>query len=365
MSSSTISSDGSRPLRARRYACLFAAAAGVLFLCVVGANVIIDPQGVFGTGILEAPLNPNTRYLSFAEYEAAPSKYDGVLFASSRGNGLPLDELSQRMHGTSFANFSVSLGLLTDHLPFLEYILRDKAARKERLRAVFLLLDVDGFGDRPMTNRSIQMQLPPAVTGDRPIRFWWQYLTAFQPKAWENELSRAWRSRTAAGSAFDLLGQLMPAARADGLGSPQRQRPPQMQLAQLQVPDAPTAGATVPVGTPGRITTRPDYARQRRLLGQFVRLCRENNVELVVATAPLSPSEYGKHRPEDLAEVIDDLSRIVPVWDFSTSPWPAAHIEFWVDLTHFTHDLGRIMLDRMFGDTAASAPPDFGRLHRS
>lgn len=352
-------------MRAQRYACLFAAVAGALFLCVVAANLIIDPQGVFGTGLLEAPLNPNTRYLSFVEYEAASSKYDGVLFASSRGNGMPLDELSKRMHGASFANFSVSLGLLTDHLPFLEYILRQKAERKEHLRAVFLLVDVDGFGERPATNRSIQMQLPPEVTGDRPIRFWWQYLTAFQPKAWESELSRAWRSRAAtAGSPFDLMAGLIPAAHAENL-SPAAARRGSMELAQLQVRDAPVPAAVMPVGTPGRITIRPDYARQLKLLGEFVRLCRENDVELVVATAPLSRSEYGKYRPEHLAEVIADLSRIVPVWDFSTSSWPSGQPEFWVDLTHFTHELGRIMLARMFGDTASSAPPDFGRLNPS
>ena len=77
------------------------------------------------------------------------------------------------MDGARFANFGVAGGMVPDNLPALEYILRDKAGRGQRVKAVFLLLDIDPFRNPPTTNASIRLLLPPALSGDNPIRFWW------------------------------------------------------------------------------------------------------------------------------------------------------------------------------------------------
>ena len=52
----------------------------------------------------------------------------------------------------SVASFAVPAGAMSDHLPFLQHVLRDKAAHGERIRNVLLLLDPDFFGTRPWTN---------------------------------------------------------------------------------------------------------------------------------------------------------------------------------------------------------------------
>ena len=43
--------------------------------------------------------------------------------------------------------------MITDHLPALEYVLRDKAARGEKIKAALLLIDVDSFGKLPRYQR--------------------------------------------------------------------------------------------------------------------------------------------------------------------------------------------------------------------
>src|SRR5262245_14092532 len=155
----------------RTYALVLSAAGALLFLAVIAANVIIDPQGVFGTGLLPRSANANTRYLSVAEYQSAPDRYDGIVFGSSRA-AFPLGELSRHMNGARFLTFAVSLGTLTDHLPMLEFVVRDKTRRSERLRAAFLLLDADGmldeqrFGAHPVTGRLIYRLMPPALSGE-------------------------------------------------------------------------------------------------------------------------------------------------------------------------------------------------------
>jgi len=44
---------------------------------------------------------------------------------------------------THLLSQAVSYGMLIDHLPIFEYILRTKAARGQRIKAVLLLIDLD------------------------------------------------------------------------------------------------------------------------------------------------------------------------------------------------------------------------------
>src|SRR5262249_28006290 len=149
-------------MQMRTYALSLTAIALGLFVAVVGANLVIDPQRVFGTGLLPPSRNGNDRYERLLEYQAAPQTYDGLLFGSSRAGVMKLDTLSQEMDGARFARFSVNGGMIVDHIAALRYVLRDKATRGERLRAVFLLLDTDSMGQRPFANQSNQYLMPPA-----------------------------------------------------------------------------------------------------------------------------------------------------------------------------------------------------------
>ncbi|HEV3394718.1 MAG TPA: hypothetical protein VG100_01170 [Xanthobacteraceae bacterium] len=339
-------------MRARNYALAFVASAAGLFIAVVAVNLAIDTQGMFGTGLLGQPLNPNTRYQRFVDYQSASDRYDGLLFGSSRALDLPLEEL-QRMKGASFANFAVQFGLITDDLPILEYVLREKTTKRQRLQAVFVLLDVDSFGAEPKTNRFLQTMLAPAVTGEQPLRFWWRYLTAIQVGTWRKEIVRAWkRQRSEEGRNASAAVAPGPAAQEGTLvagAAPAVVREPQ-----------PEPWGLAPLSQ--RITGRPDYARQLRVLRDLSRLCQGNGVQLFVAASPLSNEEAAKYNPAELARVVDDVSRIVPVWDFTNSQWLAQHPELWSDSRHFKEEVGRLILARMFGDAAVAVPADFGRL---
>jgi hypothetical protein len=250
------------------------------------------------------------------------------------------------MGGATFANFAVQFGLITDDLPVLEYVLGEKAAKQERLRAVFLLLDADTLGDQPKTNRFLQTMLAPPLTGEQPLRFWWRYLTAIQVGTWRSEIMRAWKK---APPREDLNA----AAAAGGANAP---------VAPATRPIVREAESLGVASRMDRITARPDYARQLRLLQEFVALCKSNDVRLIVAISPLSREEAAKYDPAELMKAVDDVSRIVPVWDFTNSQWLAEHPELWSDSRHFGSEVGRLMLARIFGDAAVTVPGDFGRL---
>lgn len=312
-------------LTSKRYALTLIAVCFSAFAVVVAANVLIDPQRMFGTNLFPIKLNANDRYRHYLEYRAAEPRIEGLLFASSRGNGIPVDVLSARTGDIAFANFTVASGMITDHLPMLERAIGDKAARGERLKQVFLMVDPDLFGERPSTNRNPQTQLHPDLTGEDPVRFWIRYLTAIQFRAWRDDVRRNLSAQSSRAAAPSVPAVLPPRIRLAGLGA---------------VPLPPIRAAMRP-------TTRPDYQRQLALVRRFVELCRENGVNLTVATSPLHRTLLAYYDRDDLAAVVSDLSRITPVWDFGAPAWLSDRHELWTDHSHFTTEVGRMMIDRI------------------
>jgi hypothetical protein len=335
----------------------------LLFAGTVFANVFIDPEGVFG-GAASNKTNLNSRYLEFEHYRLDASQIDGLILASSRGQALDNNLFAKRSGSRQILNFSVPFGLVTDHLPLLKYVLRDKQERGERLKSVLLLLDVDLFGKTPWTNTNIDAFLPPALSGESPIRFWWRYLTAFQYGHWRNSLRMRYRSArsgdgvgTAAASPQPILASLLPTTIV---------RWPSMlqasvvtassEVRAVAAEDAMTAAHR---GRQSSNSRRPDLTRQLSYLKQIVMLCRDNGVSLAIATSPMVRANLNGYPPGELEALTDELSRLTPIWDFASPPWLADSPGYWTDFSHFSNAVGTMMIDRMFGGD--SPPVDFGR----
>jgi hypothetical protein len=352
MNSSITSSEPARS-PARRYVIATVAIAVAWLAATMAANVLVDPQGVFGTNLVPEHFNPNVRYGALRDYAAAPERYDAVLFASSRGNAYDRALLARRLGVRAVANFSVPFCLLTDHLPALEFLLRDKTARGGRLAAVFLVLDADFFGKAPWTNVNIDSFLPPQISGESAFRFWWRYLTAFQFKHWKSDLGFLAGGRPTAGP------------------GPQAVRP---KLAAAIVPLRPLAapaGGPMPVAETFLQETdapevRSDLAHQLELLTRFVALCRAHDVRLVIAFSPLNRNNVRDDQAADNARIVDQVARIAPVWDFDRPAWLSDRPDLWLDFSHYSPVVARMMLRRIFGaepsGAEASAPSDSGQL---
>jgi hypothetical protein len=352
MSFSTTSSDRAGSKRAssgpaHRYVAAAIAVATLWLAATMAANVVIDPQNVFGTRLVRTHLNPNTRYAALRNYQADPNRYEAVQFASSRGNPFDRDLLARQLGVGAVANFSVPFGLLTDHLPVLQFLLRDKAARGERLKAVFLVLDADFFGKQPWTNINIDSFQPPAISGENPLRFWWRYLTAFQFKNWMNDL-RAQAALKSATRGPDPLARvaaagLLPVA-APGPVAGKQQPLVETALEELSAPEI-----------------RSDLAHQLALLAHFAALCREHDVRLVIAFSPLNRQNVGDDQAPDNERIVEAVARLVPVWDFGRPAWLSERADLWLDFSHYSTAVATMMTQRIFG-AATTAPADFGRL---
>jgi hypothetical protein len=316
--------------------------AAFLLAGTMALNVGIDPEAVFDPGIAGKRVNSNSRYTRFVDYRDARKKADGALFASSRGNGFALDELARRMGVASVANFSFTYGMVTDHLPTLEFLLRDKAAKGERLEAVLLMLDVDHFGKVPWTNVNLDGFLPPEVSGEHPARFWWRYLTAFQFRVWSATVRQVPGRRVDAPAGMRVVQAAMipplplPAWRFERAAAAQEERRYD-------------------------IIQRPQLDAHLVLLARMAALCRQHGVRLTVVTSPLNRLNARDYDPAELARMTDRISRVVPLWDFGAPDWLSDRSELWTDPSHFKPEVARMMLDRIFG-LAPSAPRDFGTL---
>jgi hypothetical protein len=333
----------------RRYALTLILGAAALFLSVVAANLLIDPQGVFGTNLLPRSPNINYHYRNLAAYDAAPDRFDGLLFGSSRADqAIPTAELSRRINGVTFANFTVIRGMLPDFVPALEYVLANKAKRGQRLRAVFLLLDIDTFGDPAATNRYIETLLPQALSGESGVYFWWRNLTALQVRSWQSVLRDA-------RAAIEERDRQAPSATE------------KVKLALVRFASA-LSGVAPRGSQAGSDYNRPfgqraHFAEQLQLLQRIAALSRQNGAQLIVAVNPLHRAVESRYLPMDLSQALDQVARVTPLWDFTGADWLSDDADRWRgDTAHYSSEVGRMMLARIFGDPMPRGWERFGRL---
>jgi hypothetical protein len=338
-------------MRARTYALGLVGAAATLFLAVAGANLLIDPAGIFGTSPLPRhTANANERYLSFAAFKAGEARYDGLLFGSSRARAIPLEDLERVLGTTNVASFAVNGGVLADHVPVLDYVVRNPPAGRRVVRAVFVLLDADGIGDRPPTNFGPATYLPPELTGESRIRFWWKNLTGLTVMLWQSAVREAFgpaerprrrESRLPWDTAKSALGAaLSMAAQAQALGP-------------AALPPRKTIGLE-------RIAERRQYQDDVERWRRIVALCRSASIKLVAAFGPLRRENLERY--EDVERVVADFSAIAPVWDFTRFDRLADDRTLWEDESHYDPRVSRLMLSRIAGEPLPPGWENLGRL---
>jgi len=339
-------------MRSRTYATILVAVATTWLAATMAANVLIDPQAVFGTDLVRVHTNPNGRYLALQAYTSAHDLYDAVLFASSRGNAFDRALLAERLEVRGVANFSVPFGLLTDHLPALEFLLRDKAARGNRLAAVLLVLDADFFGKQPWTNINIDSFQPPQISGESPLKFWWRYLTAFQFKLWRKDLARS-----ALPSPAGPHGEVKHACCGGGAVAASFMPSPPLGPIEASL----SAVATASVEEMSAPEIRSDLLHQLDLLRRFVALCRRTDIRLLVAFSPLNRRNVDDVQAPDNERIVDEVARVTPVMDFGRPKWLSERPDLWLDLSHYAPKVATMMIERMLG-AGTSASADFGQL---
>lgn len=335
-------------MHARNFAVALVTGAATLLGTTVAANLLLDPQCVFGIAPLSQQKSANYRYYRVRQYQAVRQGVDGLLFSSSRGRPFDAELLAGKMGVRAVAKFDVPFGFITDHLPALEYVLRDKASRAEPIHAVLLLLDADLFGEVPRTNVNTDSFLPPELTNESPARFWWRNLTFVQFRIWRDIISDG-LGRIGRSSAGPAQGAALPRLALAGLRSPALSFVSAPQF--MTIADQPQRGRL--------FSSRPNLSAQLDMIAKFAALCRAHASRLIVAIPPLRPDNAALYDPADLRNVVERVATVVPVWDFSTPNSVVGNPDDWEDRLHFKPLIAELMMERMFSATS-SVPADFG-----
>jgi hypothetical protein len=317
-------------------------------LCTtVAANFLLDPEGIFG--INSAPHDPNSRYSVFMTYQREPLTYDALLFGSSRAMNVPLDLLSRRMGVAHVASFAVPRGSIADFLPALEYVVKTRAGSGKPLRKVFLELDLDLFGLRMRSDP--QVWLPPQYTGESSWQFRWRYLTILQYSAWSSEVRWKFQSNSVAPPERPTRA---PATAAGGAEA----------AAKTAAGSAAAVSADEMRGARDNPLLHLDFEAQIDKLRQLAGLCRANGIELTAIVSPLQQVVFERLDANGAAEAVRRIAETVPVWDFGHPKWLSDSPDLWLDVSHYSAEVWRMMLDRIFGGEQPLEHPDFGELRQ-
>ena len=104
---------------------------------------------------------------------------------------------------------------------------------------------------------------------------------------------------------------------------------------------------------------------------EIVQLCKENNIKLTVFISPSHATQwesiYATKRWDVFEQWKRDLVNIVPVWDFSgynsiTTEPIAKYMKNYVDNSHYTPEIGDLILQRILNKPSQNVPTDFGVL---
>lgn len=295
------------------------AVAGALAL-LAAANLIVDPHEVLGGGLLPVSVGANARYRSYLDYRRAGPSIDTVIMGSSRVAVAftPMETIAALaparvavLHGT--------FGVMPDYLTWTRAVLADRAAGRNRLGHVVLVLDPDLIG-YDTNDQSIASRHHPAVSGQNPIQFYSEALLGMPRRPFWIKLGTAFAAR-AQGAAITGLG-----------------------------------GWANVVAAP--ITQRALTRAHVEQLREIVAMTRAAGVRVTVLLSPQHPLTVAALNADDMARARDWLAAVTPVWDFQGGP--ALSPDAWTDIAHYVPAIARAMLARAL-DLPIAAPAGFGR----
>lgn len=322
-----------RPWPARRFAQLAISLAGAFLTVCVTANLLIDPYGVFGTRLLPSHISTNYRHFTYARYLRERATIDTIVLGSSRV-GLAFDPatVEAALPGRRVAQFWAQAGTVSDALPIVRAVMRDRERGLTRVDTAILVLDLQLLG----TNVSPFGRFTrhhPAVTGESSALYYISYLFHLD----YNQMLRKLRhSRTIGARDINLFRDTVPPGQPYILDA----HPPPVEQADIMA--------------------RPDTERHLAELGELVAFARARGLRLEIILPPIAPDDLRRIDPPSLSAAVARIRRLTPVWSFDLPAWLAGDPSLWLDLNHYSPRIAAMMLARVFGTDRAPAPTGFG-----
>jgi len=305
----------------------------ILFISLLMfTNYIIDPFNIFNSGFLKYPFQINERFVKVEYLTKNHQKYNSYMFGSSRIGTTDTSTIEQYIPNSKFYNFTISTASQYDNYQHLKYMLNHNFLIKN----IYLQIDIKNF---LLDNKPIQgdflRQLHPAVVNKNKYLYFLNYLTILPIDNIKKKLKINYIDHSKA-TEFDINGTGRWYVHwKDKLI---KENPKQFIKNEESL-------------NINKITRKHKdiYIKNNtNNLKKIVKLCKENNINLIVFTTPHNYNMMNGFYLEDYYKVLTSISEIVSFWDFSGYTQITCDNRNYYEKSHYLPKLGEKIAKTIF-----------------
>lgn len=297
----------------------------ILIFSIITINIYVDKYGFFKNDYSKQKTSPNYRFMKIKHLLKNPNKYDSLIFGSSRAAYLN----PKIIKSEKYYNLSFSVATTYENLRYLRMLIN----KGLKIKNVILCLDNDSFkyNDYPYTPASLEkayayFYYPETIP--QKITFYSKclLLNPFDKSDEETELSELDRKAILdSGTTIQLMNLKTYKRNTEKIN---------------------------------KIYTKDGKYESInfKLLKEFVEICNQNNINLIVIILPEYYKSYKSNQLAGYNYCKKKLSEITPYYDFSGVNEVTTNNANVHDYRHLDYNVGCLVLDRIFKENKFSAP---------
>ena len=272
-------------------------------LIAVGFNYFTDYYKVFGHNLKTFIREPNQAFVKVNYILHNKDKYDSFILGSSRiGYINPLN-----IPDGEFYNFTYAEGIPAEHLGIIKTLLKNEV----KIKNIWIGLDEFSYRINPEKHFNDLLKIPyPSVLGQNRFEFYAKYL--FVPP-------RMLDKRQFKQIEFDILNTGMTRQSYKGDGN-----------------------------FNGSVKFEGKYREQTiDEIKEIVKLCRENNIKLVIFMNPAYKNTYIDNNDNDLKRFKKELAQITDYYDFCYLNPVTTDKKMFYEGSHYRDIVGDMIIERI------------------
>jgi len=315
----------------------------VLGLCA-GANILIDPFGVFGDPILDwygynETNNPRTAKLAWLEEHG--EEYDAYVIGSSSAASYSVEELNEYLDA-KFYNLFVYGCDTKDYRDFAAYLLEHQT-----VKYLILNLGINEANTYDTGQESLNDRMHAIADGGSLPGFYLRYALSNPQYALDKVVARM--EDTDLPQVFDVFDE--PTGCYD-----KRVR----DIEKIGDKDVYEAAHGAEFYVSGDTSALPYIEQCIASVAEIRDMCVEKGVELIVIASPVYAGQWEAYNEESLRRYKTALAEVTDYWDFSMTSI-SRDSRYFYDATHFRNAVGTMVLGEIFDNPDIWRPTDFGR----
>ncbi len=306
-------------------------------------NYLIDPFGVFHTGLLEKSKSLNERVVKIDYLKENKKRYNGFMFGSSTMGTTDPKVLEKYVPNSKFYNLTCSSSNMYDFKMLIIYLIKESFDVKN----LYLQIDLTSmreYGKHP--NHAQKHHY--AITDDSSWKFYLEYLTIFPFEALKAKVMMSITDADA--TKFDVENSGMWFVK-------------HKDIAREKDLDAYIAKEHSFKKKSRR--TRGEEKSIDAIMGDYqeiVKLCKDNGITLTVLTTAYNHLRMDAFKIDDVIRFVGRLASYHDIWYFSGYNSVTNDDKNFYEVNHYISEIGALKAARIYHDSSAEVPADFGVL---